>query len=158
MAVGFGFDLHRLRKGAPLVLGGVKVPSRHGAVGHSNGDVVLHALVDALLGATGRGDIGDEFPDDDPRNRGRDSREFVRAVWRKIAPRVRLENLDICIMLERPKLGIHKVRIRESIAQLLGVRPSRVNIKAKTLEGLGPIGQGKAVSAQAFVELRPRRR
>lgn len=150
MSVGIGFDIHRLRKGGPLRLGGVDIPHSHGAVGHSDGDAVLHAVVDALLGAAGKGDIGEHFSDRDPANRGRDSREFV-AEARKLAGPV--QNVDIIIMLEAPNLASHKPRIRRSVAKLLGLPERRVNIKAKTMQGLM---KGRSVMAQAVVLLRSR--
>lgn len=158
MAVGYGVDTHKLRKGGPLMLGGVEIPCGRSAVGHSDGDVVLHALVDALLGASGGGDIGEHFADSDPRNRNRDSREFVREVRRRLDGKYGIENVDISILLEKPRLGPHKGMIRDSVARLLKIRTSRVNIKAKTQEGLGEVGRGKAVSAHALVELRPKKR
>ena len=147
MPVGIGFDVHKLKKGGPLRLGGVDVPYTHCAVGHSDGDVVLHALVDALLGAGGRGDIGEHFSDKDPKNKGRDSREFVIETRKLVGA---IENVDIIIMLEKPNLTPHKPRIRKSVAELLGVPVERVNIKAKTLQGLV---EGRGVVAQAIVQL-----
>jgi 2-C-methyl-D-erythritol 2,4-cyclodiphosphate synthase len=150
MSVGIGFDVHRLKRGRPLRLGGVEIPHTHGAIGHSDGDAVLHALVDALLGAAGKGDIGEHFPDRDPRNRGRDSREFVAAARRVAGP---VKNVDIIIMLEAPDLAPHKARIRRSVAALLRIPERRVNVKAKTLQGLM---KGRTVMAQAVVLLGPR--
>jgi 2-C-methyl-D-erythritol 2,4-cyclodiphosphate synthase len=153
MAIGIGFDLHALEEGGPLRLGGVDIPHTHHAVGHSDADVVLHALVDALLGAAGKGDIGERFPDSDPANKGRDSREFVREVWSELRAAVRIENVDVIVLLEKPKLGAQKGRIRAAMAELLGIPSDRLNVKAKTMEGFGPVGEGRAVMAQVAVQL-----
>lgn len=154
LRVGLGFDLHRLRRGRPFVLGGVRIPHPTGPAGHSDGDVVLHALVDALAGAAGGGDIGDRFPDTDPRWKGADSRRFVDAVWRPLRRAGRhIYNVDVTVLAERPKLGPWKRRIAARVAEILGIVPSRVSIKAKTLEGLGPVGAGKAIAAQVVVLL-----
>lgn len=152
--VGLGFDLHRLRRGRPFVLGGVRIPHPVGPVGHSDGDVILHALCDALLGAAGGGDIGDRFPDTDPRWKGTDSRRFVAAVWGPLRRAGwRVANVDVTVLAERPKLTPWKRRIAAAAARLLGVPAARVNVKAKTMERLGPIGAGKAVAAQVVVLL-----
>jgi 2-C-methyl-D-erythritol 2,4-cyclodiphosphate synthase len=154
LRVGSGFDLHRLVRGRPFVLGGLRVPHPVGPLGHSDGDALLHALIDALLGASGGGDIGDRFPDTDPRWKGADSRSLVRAVWsplRRAGWRVR--NVDATVVAERPRLGPWKPRIARAVAGLLGVPAGRVCVKAKTLEGLGEIGRGKAVAAQVVVLL-----
>ncbi|HLG42613.1 MAG TPA: 2-C-methyl-D-erythritol 2,4-cyclodiphosphate synthase [Planctomycetota bacterium] len=144
---GIGYDSHRFDAGRPLRLGGVTVPHSRGLIGHSDGDVVLHALVDAMLGAGGRGDIGEHFSDKDPKNKGRDSREFVIEARKLVGA---IDNVDIIIMLEKPNLTAHKPRIRKSVAQLLGVPVEQVNIKAKTLQGLV---KGRGVIAQAVVQL-----
>jgi 2-C-methyl-D-erythritol 2,4-cyclodiphosphate synthase len=152
MRVGIGHDTHRLVKGRPLMLGGVKVSHSHGLAGHSDADVVLHALADALLGAAALGDIGDMFPDSDPNYEGVDSGILLRAV----VERVRSEgwqpaNVDLIIHAQRPKLGSHKLAIRDRIAELLGVPSGAVSVKAKTGEGVGPIGRGMAISCEAVV-------
>ena len=156
MAVGIGFDLHRLEKGRKMVLGGVSIDFDKGPVGHSDGDALLHAVIDALLGAAGWGDIGEWFPDTDEKFRGADSATLVGEVKKQIEKAWTIVNLDVNVMLERPKLGPVKKKIQARIAALLGVKESQVNVKAKTLEGLGDIGRGDAVAAQAVVELRAR--
>jgi 2-C-methyl-D-erythritol 2,4-cyclodiphosphate synthase len=154
LRVGIGFDLHRLVRGRPFVLGGLRLPHPLGPLGHSDGDALLHALTDALLGATGGGDIGDRFPDTDPRWKGADSRALLGAVWSPLRRAGwRVCNVDATVVAERPKLGPWKPRIAREIARLLGVPADRVCVKAKTLEKLGPIGKGKAVAAQVAVLL-----
>lgn len=155
LRIGIGFDLHRLRRGRPLLLGGVRIPHPSGPVGHSDGDVVLHALCDALLGAAAGGDIGDRFPDTDPRWKGADSRRFVEAVWRPLKRAGWIVcNVDVTVLAESPRLGPWKQRVAARVAGLLGLPAGRVSVKAKTMEGLGPIGRGKAVAAQAAVLMR----
>lgn len=150
--VGFGFDVHRLVKGRRLVLGGVPIPFPKGLRGHSDADVVLHAVASALLGAVGAGDLGQHFPDTDPRWRGADSRRLVAAAVRLVAQRGgRVENTDVTVLAERPRLEPYKARMRATLARLLGVPAARVNVKASTYEGVGPIGQGQALAAYAVV-------
>lgn len=152
--VGAGHDTHRLDTGRPLILGGVLVEHTRGLVGHSDADVVLHAVTDALLGAAGLGDIGDAYPDDDLRWSGADSRLFVtetlarlnRAGWDVV-------NLDVTIFAQEPKLGPVKTAIRDSLAQLLGVPAGRVNVKAKTGEKVGHLGRAEAIACHATVLL-----
>ena len=152
--IGLGTDRHRLEAGRPLVLGGVTIPSEVGAVGHSDADVVLHSLSDALLGAVGEGDIGELFPDTDPRYAGLDSRRIVEEALRRVeACGYRAENVDIVIELERPKLLPHRPEMRRSIAALLSIAEDAVGVKAKTGEGLGPVGEGKMIAATAVVLL-----
>jgi 2-C-methyl-D-erythritol 2,4-cyclodiphosphate synthase len=152
--IGIGFDLHRLVRGRRLVLGGVEVPHAKGLLGHSDGDVILHALTDALLGAAGLGDIGELFPDTDPTHEGVDSRTFLEEALRRLAGRgFSVESVDLVVYAEEPKLSPHKPRIRASLAELLAVSIERVNVKAKTFEKLGPIGQGRAIGAHAAVLL-----
>jgi 2-C-methyl-D-erythritol 4-phosphate cytidylyltransferase/2-C-methyl-D-erythritol 2,4-cyclodiphosphate synthase len=155
--IGSGWDLHRLVPGRPLVLGGVAVPFELGEEGHSDGDVLLHAAIDALLGAAALGDIGLHFPPSDERWRGADSRELAR----KAVALVRQAgwepgNLDCTVVLERPKLGPHRDAIRASMASCLGMRPDAVSVKAKTKEGVDAVGEGRAVEAYATVALFPR--
>jgi 2-C-methyl-D-erythritol 2,4-cyclodiphosphate synthase len=148
--VGIGRDSHRLAAGGPLVIGGVAVPAAVHAVGHSDADVVLHALADALLGAVGEDDIGVLFPDSDPALRGLDSRVILAAARRRMEERgYSLGNADIVVELERPKLAPHRAAIRESLAGLLGVPAERVGFRAKTGEGTGPIGSGELIAATA---------
>lgn len=148
--VGTGFDLHRLRKGRPFVLAGVRIPAPAGPLGHSDADPLSHAVVDALLGAAALGDIGEHFPDSDPRWRGTPGPEFLRrtaAILRKAG--FRPHAVDTTILCERPKLGPYKRRVAAAVAEALGLPAGRVSVKAKTMEGLGAIGTGKAVAAQA---------
>ena len=152
MRVGIGHDTHRLAEGRPLILGGVRIDHSRGLAGHSDADVVLHALTDALLGAAGLGDIGDAFPDTDPVYRDADSAVFVydslarlnRAGWRPV-------NVDVIIFAQEPKLGPLKAQIRRRLAELLALDPEAVNVKAKTGEGVGAIGRAEAISCQAVV-------
>jgi len=148
--VGIGRDTHRLADGRRLVLGGVPVDSPKGPDAHSDGDVLLHAIIDAMLGAAGLGDIGDHFPDADPAYRDADSRELLRRANALLAERGRrVVHVDATVYLERPKLGPLKPRMRETIAGDLGLAPDGVNVKAKTAEGLGAVGRGEAVAAEA---------
>src|SRR5947209_1688775 len=146
MRVGIGHDTHRLAEGRPLILGGVRVEHSRGLIGHSDADVVLHAVTDALLGATGLGDIGDAYPDTDPQWHGADSRIFVRetvAALNRLGWRV--VNLDVTIFAQEPKLGPVKAEIRSRLAELLGVADECVNVKAKTGERVGHIGRAEAI-------------
>jgi 2-C-methyl-D-erythritol 2,4-cyclodiphosphate synthase len=150
--VGSGHDLHRLEDGLPLVLGGVRIEHPRGPAGHSDGDVVLHAVTDALLGAAGLGDIGDAFPDTDPKYRGCDSALFVeKSLDRLKGDGWHVINLDITIFAQEPKLGPHKMVIRQNLAQLLHCDVSAVNVKAKTGEGVGAVGQCEAIACHAVV-------
>jgi 2-C-methyl-D-erythritol 2,4-cyclodiphosphate synthase len=152
MRVGIGHDTHRLAPGRPLLLGGVRVEHPRGLVGHSDADVVLHALTDALLGAAGLGDIGDAYPDTDPRWRDCDSALFLRETLARLNQAGwRLVNTDVIIFAQEPKLGPLKATIRGRLAELLGVEPGCVNVKAKTGEKVGAIGRAEAISAQAVV-------
>lgn len=152
--VGVGYDLHRLAAGRPLVLGGVRIDSPVGADAHSDGDVVLHAITDAMLGAAGLPDIGELFPDSDPRYRDADSRRFVAHALRLLAEKhLRPAQADLVIVAEQPKLGPCKEAIRRSVAGLLGVEPEAIGVKAKTQEGLGPVGRGEAIACYAVVGL-----
>jgi 2-C-methyl-D-erythritol 2,4-cyclodiphosphate synthase len=148
--VGQGWDIHRLVEGGPLRLGGVDVPFDRRLLGHSDGDVVLHALADALLGAVAAGDIGTHFPDTDPTLRGADSAALLRQVVALVQARgCSLENVDVTVLAERPQLGPHFDRMRRRLAELLGVAPERVSLKAKSMEGLGAVGRGDAIAALA---------
>jgi 2-C-methyl-D-erythritol 2,4-cyclodiphosphate synthase len=151
---GIGYDLHRTAAGRPLVLGGVRIDHHLGLAGHSDADVVLHSLCDALLGAAGLGDIGELFPDSDPAWRDANSRGFVRVVLARVqAAGYRPVNVDIVIHAQQPKLGPHKSRIRQSVATLLGLATDAVGIKATTNEGLDAIGRGEAIGCWATVLL-----
>lgn len=151
---GQGWDSHSIAPGRPLILGGVAIPSEFGLEGHSDADVLSHAITDALLGAIGAGDIGMHFPDTDPHWRGADSIQFLRhacslardAGWR-------IENVDSTIILERPKLKEFRAAMRQSLAGAMGLAIEEVSVKFKTAERLGPVGEGKSAEAQAVVIL-----
>jgi 2-C-methyl-D-erythritol 2,4-cyclodiphosphate synthase len=150
MRIGIGHDTHRLEPGRPLLLGGVRIEHPRGLVGHSDADVVLHAVTDALLGAAGLGDIGDLYPDTDPAYRGCDSRLFLRETLARLNQAGwRVVNLDVIIFAQEPKLGPKKAEIRKHLADLLALDENAVNIKAKTGEGVGVIGRAEAISCQA---------
>lgn len=147
--VGIGHDTHRLVEGRPLILGGVRVPHTRGLAGHSDADVVLHALTDALLGAAALGDIGDLYPDTDPAYKDCDSSVFVReTVARLNRAGWKIVNIDVIIFAQQPKLGPVKAEIRDHLADLLGLDVDAVNVKAKTGEHVGTIGRMEAISAQ----------
>ena len=153
--IGSGHDTHRLAAGYPLVLGGVRLDHPKGLVGHSDADAVLHAVTDALLGAVGLGDIGDAYPDTDPRWKGADSRLFLRETLAKLSDLGwHLVNADVTVFAQEPKFGPVKAVIRDSLAGLLGVPPDCVNVKAKTGERVGHIGRGEAIGCHAVVLVR----
>ncbi len=157
MRVGLGYDIHRMEAGTGLMIAGVLVACPFRTVAHSDGDVVLHALCDALLGAVGAGDLGEHFPDDDDANAGRDSSEFVREVLALPALKDwRIANIDCNIIAQAPKLGTHKAQMRLRLARLLGLPSSRVGLKARTNEQCDAIGAKKAIAAQVVVLLEPR--
>ncbi len=148
MYVGIGYDIHKLVPGRVLVLGGVKIDFHLGFLAHSDGDVVIHAVIDALLGACSLGDIGDYFPDNDPAYKDIDSTKLLAQVIKLIADRgFTIEHLDVIIHAEKPKLRAQKSLIRENLARLLTLSPERVNLKAKTNEGLDAVGEGHAMAA-----------
>ena len=150
LRVGTGFDSHRLVEGRPLILGGVRIEHSRGLAGHSDADVVLHAVTDALLGAAGLGDIGDAYPDTDPANRDCDSARFVRETLQRLGrQRWRVVNVDVTILAQEPKLGPAKGDIRRRLADVLGVDASAVNVKAKTGERVGAIGRAEAIACHA---------
>jgi 2-C-methyl-D-erythritol 2,4-cyclodiphosphate synthase len=152
MRIGSGHDTHRLVEGRPLILGGVRIDHPRGLAGHSDADVVLHAITDAVLGAAGLGDIGDAYPDNDPANKDADSARFVTETVAKLNQLGwRIVNLDVTIFSQEPKLGPVKAAIRENIAKLLAVAADCVNVKAKTGEHVGHIGRGEAIACQAVV-------
>jgi 2-C-methyl-D-erythritol 2,4-cyclodiphosphate synthase len=159
MRTGIGYDIHRLIptvETSSIPLGGVSVPCRFKIQAHSDGDVLLHALVDACLGALALGDIGQHFPDKAPENKNRPSSEFVADVLEKVHRLgYRVAQFDSIVILEEPKLAPHSDAIRSSIARLLGVELSSVSVKAKTMEGLGLVGENKAIAAHAVVNLEP---
>jgi 2-C-methyl-D-erythritol 2,4-cyclodiphosphate synthase len=152
--VGIGHDTHRLGPGGPLRLGGVDVPHDKSAIGHSDGDVLIHAVVDALLGAAALGDVGQMFPDTDPANKGRDSAEMLTAACEAIATvGLQVGNIDCIIHAERPKLLPHRQTIRERLAEVIGIEPECVGIKGKTGEHIGPIGHEEAIAAECVALL-----
>jgi 2-C-methyl-D-erythritol 2,4-cyclodiphosphate synthase len=151
---GIGYDLHRLTAGRKLVLGGIEVPFDRGPVGHSDGDVLAHAICDALLGAAGLGDIGTHFPDHDPQWKDANSLRFLQHVRALIAARgLRIAHIDAIVITERPKLGPHFPVMREALAGALGIEAQRINLKAKTNEGVDAVGHGEAIAAQAIATL-----
>jgi 2-C-methyl-D-erythritol 2,4-cyclodiphosphate synthase len=152
---GIGYDSHRLATGRKLILGGVEIPGEQGLDGHSDADVLTHAVIDALLGAAGLGDIGEHFPDSDERYRDADSIELLETVLtRVVAQGLELINVDSTVVMERPRLGPHREAIRARLAIVLGIAPGRVNVKATTGEGVGFVGRGEGVAALAVVSLR----
>ena len=152
--VGIGWDVHRLAPGRPLILGGVAVPSEFGLEGHSDADVLSHAITDAILGGAALGDIGMHFPDTDPRWKDCDSLVFLRHV-QKLAEALgyRVTNVDSTVILERPKLKDYRDAIRQQLADALGLELDRVSVKFKTAEKVGPVGEGRSAEAQAVVSL-----
>jgi 2-C-methyl-D-erythritol 2,4-cyclodiphosphate synthase len=151
---GIGYDLHRLAAGRKLILGGIHVPFDKGSVGHSDGDVLSHALCDALLGAGGLGDIGTHFPDTDPNWEGASSLFFLEHTRKLLdEKRLRITHLDAVVVCERPKLGPHFPAMRTALAKSLGIAPEQINLKAKTNEGTGAIGRGEAIAAHTIATL-----
>lgn len=151
---GIGYDLHRLVEGRKLMLGGVEVPFEKGSEGHSDGDVLSHALCDALLGAASLGDIGTHFPDSDPKWKGASSLVFLEHVRKMLADRrLRIVHADAIVICERPKLGPHFPAMRAALAKSLGITSDEINLKAKTNEGTGEIGRGEAIAAHAIATL-----
>jgi 2-C-methyl-D-erythritol 2,4-cyclodiphosphate synthase len=152
---GIGYDSHRLTAGRRLILGGVEIPAEHGLAGHSDADVLTHAVIDALLGAAGLGDIGEHFPDSDERYRDADSICLLADVVALLrAANMEIVNVDATVVMERPKLGPHRDAIRARLAMALGLASGRVNVKATTGEGIGFVGRGEGVAALAVVSLR----
>jgi 2-C-methyl-D-erythritol 2,4-cyclodiphosphate synthase len=152
--IGQGFDVHRLVEGRPLIIGGVTIPYGRGLLGHSDADVLLHAITDALLGAAGLGDIGMHFPDTDARYAGADSRVLLRAAFDLIsAAGYSIMNIDTTIIAQAPKMAPHAAAIKANIAADLGLAPGAINIKAKTTEQLGFTGRGEGIAAEAIVLL-----
>ncbi len=155
MRIGWGFDVHRFGPGDSVRLGGVVIPHSKGVIAHSDGDVLLHALMDALLGAAALDDIGVHFPPADPRFAGADSRALLREVARLVAGcGFSVENCDLTLIAEAPRIGAHRDAICENIAADLGIPRARVNLKATTTEGIGALGRGEGLAAQAAVLLR----
>lgn len=154
MRVGEGWDVHALVPGRPLVIGGVHIPHSMGLLGHSDADVLLHAITDALLGAAALGDIGRHFPDTDEQFKGADSSTLLLEIARRVrAAGYEIGNIDSTVIAQAPKLAIHIPAMQQGIAATLGLLPSQVNVKAKTAEKLGPVGQGLSIEARAVALL-----
>jgi 2-C-methyl-D-erythritol 2,4-cyclodiphosphate synthase len=148
--VGIGYDFHRLTEGRKLVLGGIEIPSVKGPEGHSDADVLLHSVCDALLGAAGEGDIGKHFPNNDERYKNISSKELLKSVVSLLKKgKWRINNVDVSLLLEKPKVGPFKERMKNCIGEIAGIKNSNVNIKATTTEGMDSIGKGEAVASQA---------
>jgi len=156
--IGQGFDVHRFGKGRKLILGGVKIPHRYGLVGHSDADVVLHALINAILGAMGKGDIGTHFPDTDPKYKGISSEVLMKRVLGIMnRGRFHIINGDVTVLAQKPRLAPFFAEIRKRLSKLLKVSEGAVNVKAGTTEGLGWIGKGQGMAAMAVVLLEKKR-
>lgn len=154
MRIGHGFDVHAFGPGEFITMGGVRIPHTHGLIAHSDGDVLLHALCDALLGAAGLGDIGQHFPDTDPAFRGADSAVLLARVMQDLAAHGwAVANADVTLIGERPRLAPHREAMRRRVAPLLGIPVEALNVKATTTEGLGFTGRGEGLAAQAVVLL-----
>lgn len=159
LRIGHGFDVHRFQRGRKLVLGGVEIPHAVGLAGHSDADVLLHALINALLGAMGKGDIGTHFPDSDPRYKNISSEKLLAQVLQMLRRgRFRVVNGDVTVIAQKPSLAPFFKKIRARVARLLKVPVERINLKAATTEGLGWIGAGRGMAATAVVLLEKRRR
>ena len=154
---GLGWDVHRTGPDRPLILGGITIPADFGLVGHSDADILLHAITDAVLGAAALGDIGMHFPDADPQWKGADSAQFLEhAVKLMTSAGFELVNVDTTVIIERPKLKDFRLTIRQRLAQILNLPLDRVNVKFKTAERVGPVGEGRSAEAQAIVTIRTR--
>ncbi len=152
MRIGQGFDAHRFGEGDHVVIGGVRIPFQHGVVAHSDGDVLLHAITDALLGACGLGDLGSHFPDTDAAWAGADSRGLLRQVVARAHDLgLRVVNVDATVIAQRPKLAPHREAMRQHVAEDLGIALDRVSVKASTTEGMGFTGRGEGIAAMAVV-------
>lgn len=150
LRVGLGYDVHRLVEGRKLLLGGVEIPHDRGLKGHSDGDVLVHAMIDAIFGACNLGDIGTHFPDTDPKYKGVSGAELLEKTREIVEERGRIEHIDSTVVAEAPRLRDHIPAMKEHIAEALGIRPENVSIKAKTAEGLGDVGRGRAIEAHAI--------
>ena len=154
MRIGQGYDVHKLVEGRKLILGGAEIPYEKGLLGHSDADVLTHAIMDALLGAAGLGDIGQHFPDTDPAYAGADSLRLLAAVGEKLAVAGwKVGNIDSTIIAQRPKLAPYLPKMRENLARMLAVSPEQINVKATTEEGMGFTGTGDGMAAQAVALL-----
>jgi 2-C-methyl-D-erythritol 2,4-cyclodiphosphate synthase len=155
MRIGLGYDLHRLAAGRPLILGGVRVPHAKGLLGHSDGDAIIHAVIDALLGAAGEGDIGRLFPDSDPGLKDVRSTVLLKDVVSRLRKkRLRADHVDVVVAAESPRLGPYFEEMKDVLAPLLGLPRNSLGLKAKTNEGLGDIGRGRAIAVWAIASLR----
>ena len=151
MRVGLGYDVHKLVEGRDLILGGVNIPYEKGLLGHSDADVLVHAIMDALLGAAALGDIGNHFPDTDPAYKGINSLELLAHVGKLLDEHMYvIENIDATIIAQKPKMAPHIQKMRENVAEVLGIEADQINIKATTEEGLGFTGAGEGISSQAI--------
>ncbi len=153
MRVGIGYDIHPLVFGRKFILGGIEIPFEKGPQGHSDGDCLLHALTDALLGAAGLGDIGQHFPDTDPQWKGANSKIFVEEVLKKISKKWVIQNIDANILVEKPKLGPYLPALKKNLSILLKISEDQVNLKGKRGEGMDAVGRGEAIAAQVIVLL-----
>lgn len=152
---GIGYDLHRMTEGRRLILGGVEIPHEKGLAGHSDADIISHAVTDALLGAAGLGDIGEHFPPSDPQWKDAPGAVFLRRARELLSAHgFSIVHVDVVVVIERPKLLPYRPQIRESLARMLGVEPEAISIKAKTAEGLGDVGRGEAAEAFATATVR----
>ena len=158
MRIGMGYDMHRLVSGRRLVLGGVEIPHEKGLMGHSDADVLTHAICDAILGAAGLGDIGHHFPDSDDTWAGIDSLVLLKRVKEAISGKWTVTNVDVTVIAEAPKISPYRNEMGYRLADTLGISPTRINIKATTTEGLGAIGRGEGIAAQSIVLLQPAER
>ncbi|MFH1874669.1 MAG: 2-C-methyl-D-erythritol 2,4-cyclodiphosphate synthase [Pseudomonadota bacterium] len=150
--IGIGYDIHKLVEGRKLILGGVEIPFEKGLLGHSDGDALLHAIADALLGAASLGDIGQHFPDNDPAYKNADSKELLKTVAKLISENgYQVVNIDSNIIIQKPKLAPYLDKMSQTIAEILNIEQDQVNVKARSNEGLGDIGQGLAAATQAVV-------
>lgn len=157
MRIGQGFDVHKFGGSGPVRLAGIDVPCDEGLIAHSDGDVVLHAICDALLGAIGEGDIGVWFPDNEAAFKGADSADLLTKVWQAVtAKHYALANLDVTIICQKPKINPHRETMRERIAAILQLEPARINVKATTTEGLGFTGRNEGIASMAVVLLEPK--
>ena len=151
---GIGYDLHRLAEGRKLILGGIQVPFEKGPVGHSDGDVLAHAICDALLGAAGAGDLGTLFPDTDPRWKGASSMAFLEEISKVLSGlKLHIGHIDAVVIAERPRLGPHFPAMREAMARALQIKPAQISLKAKTNEGVDAVGRGEAIAVHAIATL-----
>jgi 2-C-methyl-D-erythritol 4-phosphate cytidylyltransferase/2-C-methyl-D-erythritol 2,4-cyclodiphosphate synthase len=155
MRVGIGYDIHRFEAGRPLVLGGVEFPGETGLGGHSDADVLLHAIIDAILGAAGLADIGQHFPPDDPQWEGASSLDLLGRTLALVREAgLEVQSVDSTVVAEQPRLALHVLSMRERIARALGIESARVNVKATTNEGIGALGRGEGIAAMAVAVLR----